>query len=103
MRENANLLKGFVAENLAGEIKELRADKLAMAESYAKLEEFVVESLAGEIAEFAEDKNDLAETKVRLVREAKTHFAKVKLTLSKEVLQQYLKWLANHLKVKSTH
>ena len=25
---------------------------------------------------------------------------KLKLTLSKEVLQQYLKWLANHLKVK---
>ena len=78
MRENANLLKGFVAENLATEIKELRADKKAMAESYAKLEEFVVESLAGEIAEFNEDKKDLAETKVRLVREAKSHFAKVK-------------------------
>ena len=78
MRENADLLKGFVAENLASEIKELRADKVAMAENYAKLEEFVVESLAGEIAEFNEDKKDLAETKVRLVREAKTHFAKVK-------------------------
>ena len=78
MRENADLLKGFVAENLASEIKELRADKKVMAESYAKLEEFVVESLAGEIAEFNEDKKDLAETKVRLVREAKTHFAKVK-------------------------
>jgi hypothetical protein len=78
MRENANLLKGFVAENLANEIKELRADKKAMAENYARLEEFVVESLAGEIAEFNEDKKDLAETKVRLVREAKSHFAKVK-------------------------
>ena len=77
-RENADLLKGFVAENLASEIKELRADKKAMAESYAKLEEFVVESLAGEIAEFNEDKKDLAETKVKLVKEAKTHFAKVK-------------------------
>jgi len=49
-----------------------------MAENYAKLEEFIVEALAGEIAEFNEDKKDLAETKVRLVREAKTHFAKVK-------------------------
>ena len=78
MRENANLLKGFVAENLANEIKELRADKLAMAENYAKLEEFVVEALAGELAEFNEDKKDLAATKVKLVREAKTHFAKVK-------------------------
>ena len=78
MRENANLLKGFVAEELANEIKELRADKLAMAENYAKLEEFVVEALSNEIAEFNEDKKDLAETKVRLVREAKNHFAKVK-------------------------
>jgi hypothetical protein len=77
-RENANLLKGFVAEQLATEIKDLHADKKAMANSYAKLEEFVVEALAKEISEFQEDKQDLAETKVRLVREAKKHFAKVK-------------------------
>jgi hypothetical protein len=49
-----------------------------MAENFGKLEEFVVEQLAKEIAEFHEDKKDLAETKVRLVREAKEHFAKVK-------------------------
>ena len=78
MRENAELLKGFVVEQLQEEIKELRKDKKAMAEHYAKLEEFVVEALSSEIAEFYEDKKDLAETKVRLVREAKTHFAKVK-------------------------
>ena len=78
MRENAELLKGFVVEQLQGEIKELRKDKRAMAEHYSKLEEFVVEALSSEIAEFYEDKKDLAETKVRLVREAKTHFAKVK-------------------------
>ena len=77
-RENANLLKGFVVEQLQKEIQELHADKKAMAESYAKLEEFVVEALSSEIAEFHEDKKDLAETKVRLVREAKEHFAKVK-------------------------
>jgi hypothetical protein len=78
MRENADLLKGFVVEQLQKEISELRADKRVMAENYAKLEEFVVEALSNEIAEFYEDKKDLAETKVRLVREAKTHFAKVK-------------------------
>ena len=78
MRENANLLKGFVVEQLQKEILELHADKRAMAENYAKLEEFVVEALSNEIAEFYEDKKDLAETKVRLVREAKEHFAKVK-------------------------
>jgi len=78
MRENSELLKGFVVEQLQKEITELRADKVAMAENYAKLEEFVVDALSNEIAEFYEDKKDLAETKVRLVREAKTHFAKVK-------------------------
>ena len=78
MRENADLLKGFVVEQLQSEITELRADKIAMAENYATLEEFVVDALSNEIAEFNEDKKDLAETKVRLVREAKTHFAKVK-------------------------
>ena len=78
MRENAELLKGFVVEQLQKEIKELHADKKAMQENYAKLEEFVVEALSKELAEFYEDKKDLAETKVRLVREAKTHFAKVK-------------------------
>jgi hypothetical protein len=78
MRENSNLLKGFVVEQLQKEIQELRTDKVAMQENYAKLEEFVVDALSNEIAEFYEDKKDLAETKVRLVREAKTHFAKVK-------------------------
>jgi hypothetical protein len=78
MRENSNLLKNFVQEQLKKEIQELRADKKAMESRYSKLEEFVVEALAGEIAEFQEDKKDLAETKVRLVREAKTQIAKVR-------------------------
>jgi hypothetical protein len=78
MRENADLLKGFVMESLTKEVSELHEDQKAMAENFGKLEEFVVEALAKEIAEFHEDKKDLAETKVRLVREAKEHFAKVK-------------------------
>ncbi|MDA9953311.1 hypothetical protein N9D61_03105 [Planktomarina sp.] len=77
-RENATLLKGFVMETLTKEVNELHEDQKAMAENFGKLEEFVVEALAKELAEFHEDKKDLAETKVRLVREAKTHFAKVK-------------------------
>jgi DNA repair exonuclease SbcCD ATPase subunit len=94
MRENSNLLKNFVQEQLKKEIQELRADKKAMESKYSKLEEFVVEALAGEIAEFQEDKKDLAETKVRLVREAKTQIAKVKKTLSKAVQSVwYLKQL----------
>lgn len=78
MRENASLMKHFVLESLSKEINELHADQKVMAENFSKLEEFIVEALANEIAEFQEDKKDLAETKVRLVREAKSHFAKVK-------------------------
>jgi len=78
MRENAGKLRHFVVESLAKEISELHEDQKAMAANFSKLEEFVVDALSREIAEFYQDKADLAETKVRLVREAKSHFAKVK-------------------------
>ena len=78
MRENADLLKTFVVEQLGKEIGELHNDQKAMAGKFQTLENFVVDSLSKEIAEFYEDKKDLAETKVRLVREAKDHLAKVK-------------------------
>lgn len=77
-RKNAMMVNNFVAEQLSKEIKELHSDQKAMADKFVAMEEFVVESLAKEIAEFYEDKKDLAETKVRLVREAKTHLNKVK-------------------------
>src|SRR5210317_1569990 len=78
MRENANLLRGFVVESLAKEVNELHEDQKSMASKFSMLEDFVVESLAKEIAEFNEDKKDLAETKVRLIRETKSHFNKLK-------------------------
>jgi hypothetical protein len=78
MRENAGLLKTFVVDQLSKEVGELHEDQKSMANKFKMLEDFVVESLAKEIAEFNEDKKDLAETKVRLVREAKSHFNKLK-------------------------
>jgi len=78
MRENADLMKGFVMQQLGKEVTELHEDQKVMSTKFGQLEEFVVEALAKEINEFSEDKKDLAETKVRLVREAKTHFNKVK-------------------------
>ena len=78
MRENADLMKKFVVEQLGKEIGELHEDQKAMEGKFSKLEDFVVDSLSKEIAEFDEDKKDLAETKVRFVREAKEHLAKVK-------------------------
>jgi hypothetical protein len=84
MRENADLMKHFVAEQLAKEIGELHEDQKLMADKFRMLENFVVDSLSNEIAEFYEDKKDLAETKVRLVREAKEHLAKVKSKFIKD-------------------
>ena len=78
LKENSDLMKAFVMDQLGKEVTELHEDQKKMATNFAKLEEFVVEALSKEIAEFYEDKKDLAETKVRLVREAKKHFNKVK-------------------------
>ena len=78
MRENAGLMQKFVTQQLGKEIGELHEDQKAMASKFSKLENFVIDGLSKEIAEFYEDKKDLAETKVKLVREAKTHLAKVK-------------------------
>ena len=84
MRENADLMKNFVVQQLSKEIGELHEDQKAMAGKFSKLEDFVVDSLSKEIAEFYEDKKDLADTKVRLVREAKEHLAKVKSKFIKD-------------------
>ena len=78
MRENADLLKNFVVGQLSKEVSELHEDQKGMADKFKMLEEFIVEALSKEIAEFNEDKKDLAETKVRLIREAKAQFTKVR-------------------------
>jgi len=78
MRENADLLKRFVAESLVKEVSELHEDQKAIASKFSMLESFIVDALANEIAEFHEDKKDLAETKVKLIKEAKNKFAEVK-------------------------
>jgi hypothetical protein len=98
MRENAELLKGFVVNQLSQEIKELRADKSRMAENFAKLEEFVVESLSTELAEFYEDKKDLAETKVKLVREAKARFNEVRVKFIERSAELISETVEKHLK-----
>lgn len=80
MKQHSESLKNFVFERLAAEIDELHADQKVVSENFSKLEEFVVDALSREIAEFHQDKQDLAETKVKLIREAKEHFAKVRKT-----------------------
>ena len=96
MRENATVLRKFVTVQLAKEIKDLHEDQKLMAQNFAKLEEFIVESLAKEISEFYEDKKDLAETKVRLIREGKAHFNKVK----KSFIERSAKLVAETVKTR---
>lgn len=77
-KKDAEKMKEFIIRQLATEVKELHEDQVQMAEKFGKLEQFVVEALAQEIAEFHTDKQELAETKVRLIREGREAFAKVK-------------------------
>ena len=78
MKKDAEKVKEFIARQLAAEVRELHEDQVQMADKFMKLESFVVEALAQEIAEFYADKQDLAETKVRVVREGREQFEKIK-------------------------
>ena len=78
MKEHSDNLKKFVFEQLKSEIAELHEDQKVMATNFAKLEDILIDALSKERAEFHEDKKEVTETKVRLIREAKAHFEKVK-------------------------
>ena len=78
MKNDSKAMESFVLQNLKKEISELHEDREKIASNFEKLESFIVDTLATEIAEFQQDKQDLAETKVRLVKESKEKFAKVK-------------------------
>jgi hypothetical protein len=78
MKADTGVMKEFVTRQLAGEVRELHEDQVAMASKFGTLETFVVEALAQEIAEFYKDKQDIAETKVRLVREGREQLKQVK-------------------------
>lgn len=77
-KKDAQTMKEFIVRQLANEVKDLHEDQKQMVTKFTKLEQFVVEALAQEIAEFHTDKQEIAETKVRLVREGREAFGKVK-------------------------
>jgi hypothetical protein len=77
-KKDAKTMKEFIVRQLATEVKDLHEDQKQMVNKFSKLEQFVVEALAQEIAEFHTDKQEIAETKVRLVREGREAFGKVK-------------------------
>jgi len=76
--EHAKLLEKFITSQLASEVKELRDDRVKVAENLDKTKEFVTKQLARELAEFHNDKRELVETKVRMVAEGKELLNKTK-------------------------
>lgn len=76
--EHAKRLDAFVAEQVAKEVKELRADRKRVSEHVAKLDNFVAEQLAEELKEFHADKKALVEHKVKMVREGKQQLSEAK-------------------------
>ena len=78
MKNDSKAMESFVLHNLKKEISELHQDRKSVAENIQKLESFIVDALSQEIAEFHSDKKDLAETKVRLIKESKAKFEKIK-------------------------
>ena len=78
MKHDSKAMESFVLSNLQNELAELHEDRKAVADNMAKLESFIVDTLSKEIAEFYTDKRDLAETKVKLVKESRVKFDKLK-------------------------
>lgn len=83
MKMDSKKMEEFVLRQLKSELSELHEDQKIMSTNFAKLEEFVVRQLAKEIAEFATDKKEVIETKVKLVKEAKSHLEAVKANFIK--------------------
>jgi hypothetical protein len=82
--EHVKTLERFIVETLAGEVKELRADRDAAKANVHKLEEFVLKQLAEEVKDFHSDKKALAEQRVKIVREGKQELAKTKQNFVKK-------------------
>lgn len=78
VREHAKMLDKFVTQQVAKEVKELRADRARVSEHVTKLDDFVSEQLAEELREFHEDKKALVEQKVKMTREGKRQLAEAK-------------------------
>lgn len=102
MQETSGNFDQFLVQQLSEEIRELREDRTQQAGVVSKLEDFVVAQLAEEIAEFQSDRQDVANTKVRLVKEARSEFDKLKknfIQRSSKIVEQAV---AQNLKAELT-
>ena len=91
MKNEAKVLESFVMSQLGNELVEFQNDRKKVAENFSKLEQFIVHALAKEINEFAQDKRELDNIKVKLVKEAKVKFEKIK----KEFIERGAKVVEN--------
>ena len=105
MQDSAGTFSNFLVKTLSEEIKELRSERADQQNLVKKLEEFVTAQLSEEIHDFQKDRNDVIETKVRLVKEARSKFDKLKSNFVKhtgkavnEAVTGYLKGEMNQLK-----
>ena len=102
MRENADLLKTFVVEQLGTEIGELHNDPESYGRQISKHWKILLLIHSKEIAEFYEDKKDLAETKVRLVREAQDRQLRLKANPTKDATKVVAETVEKGLKKEIT-
>lgn len=87
VKEHTDLLNKFIVNQVAKEVKELRADKVRMNENVKQLENFLLKQLSEEIREFRSDKRELMEQKVKMVKEGKQHLAETKAKFVKRAAQ----------------
>ncbi len=98
VKEHANILDKFVTESLANEVKQLRTDRKASGENFAKLESFVVKNISKELNEFHTDKRAVVEQRVKLVREGKALIAETKRDFVKKAAEKVEGIVAGALK-----
>ena len=106
LREHLASANRFIAENLAGEVKGMRAERKSLAETRVraaqeladvkaklseahnahvkKIDEFVVNQVSKELNEFAQDRRALVETRAKLISESRTRLAETQKAFVKE-------------------
>lgn len=106
LREHLSQTNRFIAENLAGEVKEMRAERKSLAETRVraaqeladvkaklseahnthvkKIDEFVVNQVSKELNEFAQDRRALVETRAKLISESRKKLEETQKRFVKE-------------------
>lgn len=98
IKDHAGILEKFVTEALAGEVKQLRADRQTSGDNFAKLESFIVKNISKELNEFHVDKRAVVEQRVKLVKEGKALIAETKRDFVKKAAEKVEGIVAGALK-----